>query len=269
MRLLASLLILAAWLAVTMLTARPHDGEGTIAAVVTDRVQRQFLLACGLLLLCALVLRWPELGFRRPRPGTLRLLWLPSLYVLLFLAIGLAIGLPPASVLLILAVNALLGAASEEMMFRGVLYAGLRSLLPIWPSILLCAVLFGAPHVLNVFLIGHLGAAIGQAVFATFTGITFLAIRIRTGSLLPVILLHAAWNFGLILVGREAPPLDPDAALPLLPLLLTFLGMLPVLAYPFWLLRGVGRDGDGLGPPALPPETVAPALRDPWGAPRT
>lgn len=268
MRLLAALLILVLWLAVTLLTSRPHDGQGTIAAVVTDSVQRQFVFACLLLLACAAILRWGDLGFSRARSGTLKLLWLPSAYVLVFLALGTAAGLPPVTVLLILAVNALLGAASEEMMFRGFLYTGLRDVLPIWPAILLCALLFGAPHVLNVFLIGHLGAAIGQAVFATFTGITFLALRIRTGSLLPVILLHAAWNFGLILVGREAPPLDPNAPLPVLPLVLTALGMLPVLAYPFWLLRRVGRDGDGLRVP-LPPETIAPALRDPWGAPRT
>lgn len=254
MRALLALLLLAGWLAVTMLTARPVPETSTIAAVVTDGIARQLAFACAFLIAAALVLRWPDLGFGPPRPGSLRLLWLPGLYVAVFLAGGILAGLPPLGVLLILVVNALLGSFSEEVMFRGFVYAGLRDALPVWPAILLTSVLFGAPHVLNVMLIGHMGAAVGQAVFATFSGIMFLALRIRTGSLWPVILLHAAWNTGLILIGREAPPLEPGAEFPVLAVALTALAMLPVLAYPFWLLRGVGRDGDGIGraPARLP-----------------
>ena len=247
MRPLLALLLLAAWLAVTVLTGRPVAETSTIAAVVTAEVQRQLAFASALLLAPALLLRWPDMGFARPRPGSLRLLWLPGLYVAAFLVGGLVAGLPPVGVLLILGVNTLLVSFSEEVMFRGFLYTGLRDALPIWPAIVVTSILFGAPHILNVMLIGHLGAAIGQAAFATLTGIMFLALRIRTGSLWPVILLHAAWNAGLILIGREAPPLSPDDPLPVLAVLLTGAAMLPVIAYPFWLLQGVGRDGDGLG----------------------
>lgn len=247
MRPLLALLLLTAWLAVTVFSGRPVPETSTIAAVVTDAIARQFILASALLVAAALVLRWRDLGFGPPRPGSLRLFWLPGLYVAAFLAAGLAVGLPPWGMLLILLANAALGAFSEEVMFRGFLYAGLRDALPVWPAILLTSLLFGAPHVLNVLVIGNLGAAIGQSVFATLSGIMFLALRIRTGSLWPVIVLHAAWNTGLILVGREAPPLDPDEPLPVLEVLVTALVMLPVLAYPFWLLRRVGREGDGLG----------------------
>ncbi len=250
MRTLVAFLILLAWLAITILTGAPLAETSTIAAVVTESFQRQLAFAAGFLALMALWLRWPDLGFGAHRPGTLRLLWLPGLYVLVFLAVGLSTGVPPATVLLILAVNALLGSFSEEVMFRGFLYSGLRDTFRLWPAILLGSLLFGAPHVLNVFLIGHLGAAIGQAVFAGFGGLMFLSLRIRTGSIWPVILLHAAWNTGLILISREAPPLDPNQAIPLGALVGTALAMLPVLAYPFWLLRHVGRDGDGLGRPS-------------------
>lgn len=253
MRPLIALLLLAAWLAVTVRTGRPVEGASTIAAVVTAGIARQFVLASAFLVLAALVLRWPDLGFGRPRPGSLRLLWLPGLYVAAFLAAGTAAGLPPLGILLILVANALLGSFSEEVIFRGFVYTGLRDALPIWPAVLVTALLFGAPHILNVQLIGNLGAALGQAVFATFSGIMFLALRIRTGSLWPVILLHAAWNTGLILIGREAPPLGPEVALPVAAVLLTAGTMLPILLYPFWLLRRVGRDGDGLGrAPRLP-----------------
>lgn len=247
MRPLLALLLLAAWIAVTVLTGRPVAESTTIAAVVTGGLARQLAFASALLVAAALILRWPDLGFARPRPGTWRLLWLPGLYVAAFLAAGVAAGLPPAGVLLILAANALLGSFSEETMFRGFLYAGLRDALPVWPAILLTSLLFGAPHVLNFALVGHLGTAVGQAVFAGLSGIMFLSLRIRTGSLWPVILLHAAWNAGLILIGREAAPLAPDEPLPALAVLLTAAAMLPLLAYPIWLLRDVGRTGDGVG----------------------
>lgn len=265
MRTLVALLILGAWLAITVATGTPVAETSTIAVVIAESFQRQLAFAAGFLALMALWLRWPDLGFGPHRPGTLKLLWLPALYVALFLTVGLSTGMPPAGVLLILIVNALLGSFSEEVMFRGFLYSGLRDLLRPWPAILLGSLLFGAPHVLNVFLIGHLGAAIGQAVFAVFGGLMFLSLRIRTGSLWPVILLHAAWNSGLVLIGREAPPLDPNMPVPVLAVAGTALAMLPVLAYPFWLLRHVGRDGDGLGPRPAPQRIPA---RTPWGDPR-
>ena len=250
MRTLAALLLLAAWLAVTVLTGRPVEETSTIAAVVTEGIARQLAFASALLVAAVLLLRWPDLGFGPPRPRSLRLFWLPGLYVAAFLTAGFAAGLPSWGMLLILLANALLGSFSEEVMFRGFLYTGLRDALPVWPAILLASLLFGAPHVLNVAVIGNLGAAVGQAVFATLSGIMFLGLRIRSGSLWPVILLHAAWNTGLILVGRESPPLDPDEPLPMMAVAFTALVMLPVLLYPFWLLRRVGHDGDGLGRPA-------------------
>jgi hypothetical protein len=247
MRTLAAFLILAAWLAITVLTGAPVEETSTIAAVVTESFARQLALAAGFLALMALLLRWPDLGFGPARPGSLRVLWLPALYVAVFLVLGFLAGPPPPAILLLLLVNAFLGSFSEEVMFRGFLYAGLRDALPIWPAILLTSVLFGAPHVLNYFLIGHLGAAIGQAIFATFSGIMFLSLRIRTGSLWPVIVLHMLWNTGLVLMGREAAPLSPDQAIPVTAVVVVLLAMLPILAYPFWLLRRVGRDGDGIG----------------------
>jgi len=248
MRTLLALLILVAWLAITVLTGVPVPETSTIAAVVTEGFARQLAFASAFLVVMALVLRWPDLGFARPRPESLRVLWLPALYVAGFLVAGLLFGgPPPAGVLLLLLVNAFLGSFSEEVMYRGFLYSGLRDAMPIWPAILLTSLLFGAPHVLNVFLIGHLQAAVFQAIFASFIGIMFLSLRIRTGSLWPVIVLHALWNAGLVLISREAPPLDPDQPIPVIALVLTLLGMLPILAYPFWLLRGIGRRGDGVG----------------------
>ena len=237
-----ALLLLVLWLVVTSLTGAPIEQVSTIAAVVTDGVARQFAFASLLLAAAALLLRWPGLGFGPPRPGTLRLLWLPGLYVLVFFAAATALGLPPASVLLVLAANTLLAAFSEEVMFRGFLYTGLRDRLRFWPAVLLTSAVFGAIHVLNAFLIGNVIAAALQAGAAFMSGLLFLSLRLATGSLWPVILLHAAWNAGLVLIGRDAPPLEPGQPIPILAPVITLLFLLPLALYGLRLLRRAARE---------------------------
>ena len=254
-----ALLLLVAWLAVNVTTGRAPENARTIAAVVTQGFAIQFAFASALLVGAAALLRWPDLGFARPRTDRLAVLLLPGLYLAVIAAAVIAVGLPPVPVLLILLVNVALGAFSEEVMFRGFLYAGLRDRLSIWPSILLTTFLFGIVHVLNAVLIGNVSAAIYQSLAAMMSGLMFLAIRLRLQSIWPAILFHGAWNYGLVLIGRDAPPLVPGEAIPILGVLLTFVAILPLGVYPFWVLRRVARDGDGLGR-ALPPPQGA------WGS---
>jgi membrane protease YdiL (CAAX protease family) len=261
----AALLLLAAWLAVNLATGRAPESATTLAAVVTQGIAVQFIAASALLAGAALVLRWPDLGFARPRRDSLHVLWLPGLYLLVIAAMVPSVGLPPGEVLLILFVNVALGAFSEEVMFRGFLYAGLRDRLSIWPAVLVTTFLFGSIHVLNAFLIGNFGAAVAQSLAAMMSGLMFLAIRLRLGSIWPAILFHAAWNYGLVLIGRDAPPLAPGEQIPLLAVLLTLLALLPLAAYPFWVLRRVARDGDGVGRALPPPDP----RRDAWGSLRS
>lgn len=244
---LIAFLLLATWLAVNVLTGRAPENARTIAAVVTQGLALQFAFASALLVAAAALLRWPDLGFARPRRDRLGVLLLPALYLLVILAAVVAVGLPPGSVMLVLLVNVALGAFSEEVMFRGFLYAGLRDRLGIWPSVLLTTFLFGIVHVLNAFLVGNVGAAVYQSVAAMMSGLMFLAIRLRTESIWPAILFHGAWNYGLVLIGRDAPPLAPGEEIPLIGVVVTFAALLPLAAYPFWVLRRVARDGDGLG----------------------
>ena len=255
-----ALLLLVAWLAINVLAGRAPENARTIAAIVTQGIAFQFAFACALLVAAAVLLRWPDLGFARPRRDRLGVLALPAVYLAVIAAAVTAVGLPPGPVLLILLVNVALGAFSEEVMFRGFLYAGLRDRLSIWPSILLTTFLFGIVHVLNAVLIGNVSAAVYQSLAAMMSGLMFLAIRLRLQSIWPAILFHGAWNYGLILIGRDAAPLAPGEDIPILGVLLTFAAILPLGVYPFWVLRRVARDGDGLGP-SLPP----PPPRDAWG----
>ena len=260
-------LLLLLWIAVTTLTGVPAAPGDTVTSVMTGAVARQLVLASLLLAAAAWLLRWRGLGLQAPRPGTARLLWLPGLYLLLYAVIVAATGLPPAGVVAILLVNVLLAAFSEEMMFRGFLYSGLRDRLSFWPAAVIATVLFGGVHVANVFLTGHIQAALLQSLAACLSGFLFLALRLRMGSIWPAILLHAAWNFGLLLLGLGVLPLlapggegvaAPVEEIPALAQAGAILFVLPLGVYGLWLLRRVARDGDGLGP-ALPPPFESPA----------
>nr|WP_280922894.1 DUF2171 domain-containing protein [Rubellimicrobium aerolatum] len=178
---------------------------------------------------------------------------------MLFAGIGAAQGLPPAPVVAILLVNTVLVGFSEEVMFRGFLYSGLRDRLRPWPAIWAVTLLFGALHTLNALVTGHLLDALQQSGNATLIGLALLAIRLRTGSIWPAVLVHASWDFGLLLLAQASGPPPPDLQLSLAQRALATLPILPLGLWGLWLLRGVGRDGDGLGPPARRWHQTAPA----------
>lgn len=154
------------------------------------------------LLVIVLLFRWGrEVGLAQgPQRGTLRVIWPWLLFLALFAASALNAGLPPASVTLFILANTLMVGWSEEVMFRGVWLRGLFRSGGIWVAILGSSVLFGAMHVLNVFLTGDLRGAVIQAVAAFLSGIFLAAVRLRTGSLWTGIVLHGLWDAGTFLV---------------------------------------------------------------------
>jgi sodium transport system permease protein len=83
-------------------------------------------------------------------------------------------------------------AICEELFFRGALLSGLRRDLGVVRCLAWEAVIFGAAH-----------GSIYRFVPTAILGMVLTAIVLRTGSLLPAILLHAAYN-GLLIVGVES-----------------------------------------------------------------
>lgn len=247
--------LIALWIAPGLLAAPDAPTGLTPLDVLGAGVQPALLVGALVLALSALVTRWRGLGLGRPQGRTWRLLWLPALYILLF-GIGAALGgsavLPLLPVLLL---NTALVGWIEEALFRGFLYSGLRDVLRPWPAILLSSALFGLAHLPNAAWTGDLGTAGLQAVVTAGLGLTFIAIRLRSGSLWPPVLLHAAWNLGLLLLAvagggqlGAAPQAPLEAGPGALASLLVFL---PLPLYGLYLLRHVGRDGDGIA--TLPP----------------
>lgn len=165
---------------------------------------------------------------------------------MLALILGLAalMGLPPAGVTLLVLANTILVGFSEEAMFRGLLFHGLRPRISIWPAILWTSGLFGAVHLLNGFVTGEFGPALVQSAMAACTGLFLMAIFLRTGSLWVSVIYHALWDFAIFMIGLASQQaMDQQQALEeagkgqqmLVPLLL----ILPNVLYGAWLLRKV------------------------------
>lgn len=176
---------------------------------------------------------WHQVGLTRPgRRSAVALLAYPFATGLVFLALG--VNLDSASILPILVVGAPLIALNEEVFFRGIVLEGLRP--QGWRSAIIgSAFLFGFAHTLNVVSGAHLAFTVMQVAATTAGGITLAAIRIRSGSLWPVIALHV----GLDVVALSTLTGDGADSPILLPVLFVWLGLnLTLWAYGWRLLRG-------------------------------
>jgi membrane protease YdiL (CAAX protease family) len=146
------------------------------------------LYASFALVVVAVTRRWREVGLLdRPAPGWLRLAAVPCAAGLPFLL--LSWNLDEASVVPLLVVGVPLVALNEELLFRGVLLDHLAPL-GIRRAVTWTAVLFGASHVVNL-VSGAFPPFVAMQVAATTAGgVGLAAIRLRTGSLWPVLLVH-------------------------------------------------------------------------------
>lgn len=237
----------AGWVLITVAGGRLLNGgaEASLLETIGRGVSWNIFAAILFLLILCRLAKWHDFkhDFKFVKPQSwhsLKLLWLPSLYLIGFFAMSLMLGLPPWAVVFFFFINTVLVGISEEFMFRGVMFQGLRSRLAIWPSIILTTLLFGSVHIFNVFITGKLGEAAIQSVAASMSGLAFIALLIRTQSLWVPIVYHTLWDFGTFLMSSGAPPGEPPSAgtSVLIPILL----VLPNFLYALYLLRNVRND---------------------------
>jgi membrane protease YdiL (CAAX protease family) len=244
-RLVISLAALVVWLLITVVGGQIHTGEAPLLQAVTRGLGWPFLLAALVLLALVAWQQWRDVGLNILASGrSLLLTWLPMLYIVVGLGFAVAIGLPPAGVLLWILFNTFLVGLSEELMFRGVLLQAFRRTVSIWPAVALTTLAFGAIHILNVFMTGELRAALIQSAAAALSGLLFIALRLRTGSLWPCIIVHGLWDFATFTVaaarGGEAQAGSgggPMTLMTFVPILL----VLPNALYGLWLMRRIGQ----------------------------
>ncbi|RYI29817.1 MAG: CPBP family intramembrane metalloprotease [Acetobacteraceae bacterium] len=252
-----ALATLLAWLAATAvvgsLMRQQTAGAAEIVQFLSSSPAWNVISGIGVLALATTLFGWRDLGFVGPAPRSLiRLIWFPILTLLPFYAIAFAVGLPPAGAILILALNTMLVALSEEWMFRGVLFQALRTRFRIWPAVALTSILFGAIHVVNAFALGDLRLAAAQAVAAMMTGLLLIALMLRTGSIWTAVVYHMVWNFGILLVAYETTKYAiPEQPLPLSSYFVPMLVVLPNFLFALLLLRSVKDDAAPYSQPDL------------------
>ena len=220
------------------------------------------------LVFTALLRAWSRVGLTRPPArGWLRLSWAPVAAGLPFLAFG--FNLEPDAVVPLLLVGTPLIALNEELMFRGILLDLLRPLG--WRrAVTWSAVLFGSGHLLNLVAGANIPFTAMQVAATTAGGVALAAIRIRSGSLWPVIAIHVVLD--VVAISTLTGPAVESPIL--LPVLFAWLGAnLLLWRYGWSLLAGRSdaeldalADGLGAGSPisagaadvAAPPPVPAP-----------
>lgn len=245
-RLPFSLLVYFLWAAITIFGGMWLSGGQKQSLIEGLTKGPLWNVIAAFLFLVAVILMsgWRDLKFGAPQPGTLRLLWFPALYIIGFLSIAGLLGWPPLSLMLMILFSTLFVGLSEETMFRGMLFQALRTRVKLWPAMIWTSVLFGSVHILNALTTGEFLMALLQAFTATLSGVAFIAILVRTGSLWPPILYHALWDFGTFTISAsqqatgEAATANVGGWSLLLPVAL----VLPNFLYGIFLLRNVRNE---------------------------
>ena len=229
------------WLGLTLGVGRLAAGgrQQSLAESVGGGVGLTWVLAALFSLLVALSsTERRAAGLHFPAPWkSLWLVWLPLLYSLLLLLVAWAGGWPAFPVLLIVACNTALVAISEELMFRSVLLQSLLGQYAIWPSVLVSSLLFGVVHTLNGFATGDVIGALWQSAAAGLQGIGYAAIRLRTRSVWPMVVVHGLWDFSLVTSMMASNGTGEGSILPFAALM----AVLPLCLYGVFLLRGSQR----------------------------
>lgn len=189
-------------------------------------------------------------GIGAPDPfRSVGLVWLPLLYSTFAILIAFTNeSTMPRVAMLTLAFKMAAVGISEELMFRGVLLAGLLTRYTVWPSVLASSVIFGLVHTLNGFTTGDVPDALWQSAGAFLQGLGYAAIRLRTRSVWPMAMVHSIWDFSLMLLLTSAPTEESAPLKPWISLLL----VLPIFLYGLYLLRGAR----GALPHAAPAEAA-------------
>ncbi len=238
-RLGLAIAVVAVWAAITMVVPTLLlDGKVTLQELITKNLAWGVAGAAAFLLVAVRLAGWRDMGFLAPSPpGWWKLLWLPALYLAGLAAVGVTTGKLEAGAVTMVLINTAMVGFSEELAFRGVLWGAARRALPFWGGFLLVSAAFGSVHVFNAILTGELAGAGVQALNAFMSGCAYLAIRIRTRSIIPIMVIHALWDFTVFLVGsggsgKAAAPVDVTEQLTF-GLILTG----PLFLYGLWLVR--------------------------------
>lgn len=234
-RLGIALALVAVWAAITVFGGLAQVGKGSLADLVSRQIGLATPAAALFVLVSARLMGWRDLGLNWPRPpGSVKHFWLVALYILALGALAVSTKDIATGTLILIAINTGFVGFSEELAFRGVLWGAARKALPFWAGVLFVSGVFGAVHILNGFITGQLGEAGVQALNAFLSGLGYLALRIRTRSIIPIFIAHWLWDLAVFLNASSASGASGAAASanPLMGAVL----VAPIALYGLWLI---------------------------------
>jgi membrane protease YdiL (CAAX protease family) len=186
-----------------------------------------------LVMFVLLTKQYSLIGFNRIKSSKNWILIYPIIIILIGILFSISNGLfSNASIIGWILINTLFVGISEELMFRGILLSALTNKIGFIKTVIVVTLLFGCVHILNGFVTGNFLNGIMQAAFASFSGILFIGIRVKTDSIIPAILLHWMWDFTVFIVSSIKyiqPETKSDSVeMPLL-IIMSILGISPVI----------------------------------------
>ena len=185
--------------------AADPKAQGVVGIAGALKQAKAEMITAGVLLAyIALLGWWREVGFVRVNRGGWKFLLPIFFLVVLMLAVaglssdeGWFLGFTgPLQLLQLLGIMLLLGFV-EEGIFRGVLFYGLSTHLTPFFTVLVTALVFGAFHMVNVFVGAPVYEAFFQSIHAFAMGFLYASQRLRLGAVWLLMILHTLWDFSL------------------------------------------------------------------------
>ncbi|MCB0188099.1 MAG: CPBP family intramembrane metalloprotease [Caldilineaceae bacterium] len=156
----------------------------------------------------ALLAWWRPVGFTKPTPGALKFIIPPLLFTAIFFLYGFwqsrgsnvgYMGADTTDQALLAILVSLMVGYTEEVMFRGILFAGAVARFKLVVGAIVSSLIFGLFHFINLLGGQGFGWTVSQVVHATTDGFMYAALRLMTGSLWPTMVLHGLWDLSISL----------------------------------------------------------------------
>jgi membrane protease YdiL (CAAX protease family) len=235
-RLAIAFVLVAIWAAITLLGGLAQAGQGSLEDLVSRQITWATPTAALFLLVSAWLLGWRDLGLNGPRPTrSIGHLWLLAIYIVALGLLAVFTKTIPTEVLIFITINTFFVGFSEELAFRGVLWGAARKAMPFWAGVLFVSAAFGSIHILNTFITGDLGGAAMQAMNAFLSGLAYLAIRIRTRSIVPIFIAHWLWDL-VVFLNASSVQSGADSGASANPIMGAVL-VAPIALYGLWIIR--------------------------------
>lgn len=200
---------------------------------IVEELIRNLLLAIFIVIFMIIKKLWPKIGLNLPNKWIdKKLLLFPACYAFVNINIIFNKMDHPLNSILFIALLCLLIGFFEEVFFRGILLEVFKKY-SILNRVFLSSIIFGFAHLGGLSLYN-----IQQVVYATFIGIGFAAVRLRTRTITPLILIHTMINFTAALVNYDIlVNVNYTQSINLPSAFLSVIVFLPLALYGLFILR--------------------------------